>query len=1079
MDNVTVEPADPFSVVAIAASAGGLEATSILAQNLPSGMNCCYVIAQHMSPSHKSMLVDLLSRETPLHVEELQQRTVPKPNIIYIPPPAKDVIFNDGALELRNPSEHPASPKPSADRLFASLAETKGENAIGVVLSGTGSDGSYGVRLIREMGGITIAQEPTTCKYDSMPLAAVRTGCVDLTLTPQQIGAHIGLILKHPRDLSALKELNAHNGRNNDLFDVLLAHSLVDFRQYKSNTINRRIQRRMIAKGMENFDDYLDLCRRSVEEVDALYRDLLISVTRFFRDEEQYSVLERVIAERFGDYEGTEPIRVWVPGCATGEEAYSLAILIAEAMGGLDVVASDAIQIFATDIDEEAMRVGRKGIYPQAATADIPSKYLSRYFEVHGDTVLVKPKLRNFVMFSRHNVFQDAPFLNMDLISIRNMLIYFSTKLQERVLTRLIYSLKRDGILFLGTSETLGHMEDHFVQMSSSARVFQLRGKGRLSPRATEAAFRGGRLPASNSGDAFSRMPQPVDQWEQFDRLAKSVVRDGIVLNREHTVLRVYGDIAPYCMLTSRSFGLSNLSVLKKPFASDAASLALVSLKYDERRQGPWHKLPELDGELVQLSAYPMGGVQDGAEDIVLIGFERRVEPTVEKKDIGDSEYVGYLEEELSRTRDALLVTIEQLQTSNEELQAINEELQSSNEELESTNEELETSNEELQSTNEELITVNEELLVNTSQLERTSAELTGVIGNLPMAMIMVDHGLLIRYASDLAIDLFQLSERGVGFGHLSQAFVPQDYPPFIDLCTKALVSRLPLRQSFRVGTRDFFLEVAPVFSVDENLIGLILQIQSMESDLGQLFINDNSGGFAHMGTWRINMSTGEVQTTPQHDTLLGYTDENRPDNLGEGMNFVVEEDQERLNAELTKAADNQSTFDFYARLIRADGKIFIGHVFGEAVLDEKTGHTLLIGVTRNVSEERGRDLLLQQYNLITEDLKVGVYSHDLKNDLVYWSPSLFKILGYDEIPNPTNKMRMQELTSEAQTELQKLTAEAVKTKESFSYTQDITRPDGSKARVHSTCHVAVDEAGEATHVYGVFKVMEELSPKQ
>ncbi|WP_192964239.1 chemotaxis protein CheB [Phycobacter azelaicus] len=1076
----TVEPADPFSIVAIAASAGGLEATSILAQNLPSGMNCCYVIAQHMSPSHKSMLVDLLSRETSLHVEELQQRTVPKPNIIYIPPPAKDVIFNDGGLELRNPSDHPASPKPSADRLFASLADTKGENAIGVVLSGTGSDGSYGVRSIREMGGITIAQEPTTCKYDSMPLAAIRTGCVDLTLTPQQIGAHIGLILQHPRDLSALKELNSQSGRNNDLFDVLLAHSLVDFRQYKSNTINRRIQRRMIAKGIDKFDDYVDLCRRSVEEVDALYRDLLISVTRFFRDEEQYSVLERVVAERFGDYSETEPIRIWVPGCATGEEAYSLAILVVEAMGGLDEVASDAIQIFATDIDEEAMRVGRRGIYPQAATADIPSKYLPRYFETHGDMVHVTPKLRNFVMFSRHNVFQDAPFLNMDLISIRNMLIYFSTKLQERVLTRLIYSLKRDGILFLGTSETLGHMDDHFTQLSSSARIFQLRGKGRISPRATEAAFRGGRLPPATAGEAFSNLPRSVDQWDQFDRLARSVVSDGIVLNREHTVLRVYGDIAPYCNLTSRSFGLSNLSVLKKPLASDAASLALVSLKYDQRRHGPWHRLPDMDGELVQLTAYPMGGHGEAAEDMILIGFEARAEPAVEhKKDTGDTEYVGYLEEELSRTRDALQVTIEQLQTSNEELQAINEELQSSNEELQSTNEELETSNEELQSTNEELITVNEELLVNTSQLERTTAELTGLIGNMPTVMIMVDQGLLIRYASDQALALFQLTERGIGYGHLSQAFVPTGYPPFIDLCTQALVSRLPLRQRFRAGPRDYYLSIAPVFSSDENLIGLILQIQSIESDLGHLLISDKSGGFASMGSWRINMDTGELQTTPEHDALLGYTDDNRPDSLNEGLKFVDEGERERVEVNLKAASENLEPFDFYARLARVDGKVFIGHIFGEAFRDQNSGHVYLVGVTRNVSEERGRDLLLQQYNMLTADLDVGVYSQDLENDILYWSPGLFKILGYDEIPNPTDRMRMEELTREAQSELQKLTAEALESKEPFSFVHEITRPDGSRAMIESTGHVAVNEAGKATHVYGVFKILKELDASE
>lgn len=821
------------SIVAIAASAGGLEASSLLAQHLPSDLSCCYVIAQHMSPSHKSMLVQLLSRETKLIVEELETATVPEPNVIYIPPPGNDVIFRDDAFQLREPAGHPASPKPSADRLFSSLADSLGENAIGVVLSGTGSDGSYGIRSIREHGGITIAQEPTSSKYDSMPTAAIRTGCIDLTLTPQQIGTHIGMILRRPRDLTDLKELNERAHQNRDLFEILMAHTLVDFRQYKETTINRRIQRRMIAKGIEDLDEFVDLCRRSVEEVEALYRDLLISVTRFFRDPEHFAALRADLNRALADWTAGKQYRVWITGCATGEEAYSIAILIAEALGGIDEIAADAIQVFATDIDEDALKVARKGVYPKAAMGDIPADLLGDYFDVKDDAIGVKPKLRNFVMFSRHNVFQDAPFISMDFISIRNVLIYFSSRLQDRVLTRLVYAMNPGGLLFLGTSESLGHMAGYFNQMTPETRLFQLRA-GKAADRVHEAAQIGINPGATSMGP--DPMPRAVarseDEWQRFDRLASVVARDGFLMNRERMVLRVYGDLAPYAAITAQSFGNSNVSILKKPLASDAASLALVALKHHEKRKGQWHALGGADDNtVVQLTAYPMETDTSLADELVLISIETMEKPQERNGEEEKTEYVNFLEDELARTRDALQVTIEQLQTSNEELQAVNEELQSSNEELQSTNEELETSNEELQSTNEELITVNEELLVNTTQLERTSAELTGVVNNSPTLLLMIDQGLLVRYASETAKKTLSLTERGTGFGHLSQAVLPEGFPPMVEMCSKALISRSTISQQFHTGDQVNELSIAPVTTGEAQMIGLVLQVQSMKSD--------------------------------------------------------------------------------------------------------------------------------------------------------------------------------------------------------------------------------------------------------
>ncbi|MEO1364130.1 MAG: chemotaxis protein CheB, partial [Pseudomonadota bacterium] len=399
-------------IVGIAASAGGLEAVSLLAQNLPKKVGAVYVVALHMSPTHKSVLSTLISRETKLPVHELSGEVVPEADAIYVTPPNTDVVYEMGKLRLRNPSGHPATPKPSADRLFKSLAEVCGEHCVGVVLSGTGSDGSYGAQSIREEGGITIAQEPATAKYDGMPTSAIETGCIDLTLSPEQIGTHLEKILARPRNFEALRDLMDTPSPLGDLFGILLARTQVDFRDYKENTLNRRVARRMTALGIDSYDAYVDYCRSNADEVDALHRDLLISVTRFFRDPHQFHHLKSELKETFAS-RPTGPIRIWIVGCATGEEAYSVAIIIAELLGGISALAKRNVQVFATDIDQRAIEVARRGVYPITAAGDVPAELLPDYFVVGETDITVRPELRAVTLFSHHNVFQDPPFINV------------------------------------------------------------------------------------------------------------------------------------------------------------------------------------------------------------------------------------------------------------------------------------------------------------------------------------------------------------------------------------------------------------------------------------------------------------------------------------------------------------------------------------------------------------------------------------------------------------------------------------------------------------------------------------------
>ncbi|MBS8225817.1 chemotaxis protein CheB [Vannielia litorea] len=1059
----------PPTVVGIAASAGGLEAMSLFLQNLPKGLNCAFVLAQHMSPSHESMLVKLLSRETALDVREIGGPVTPAADTIYIPPPGSDVGFAEGALVVLDPSGHPATPKPSADRLFKALADALGARCMGLVLSGTGSDGSYGVQAIREAGGITLAQEPSSAKYDSMPVSAVRTGCVDLVLTPQQIGQHLEKILSQPRDLEELKKMGEEATKNADLFQILLAHTMVDFRQYKESTINRRVHRRMVAKGIATQAEYVDFCRRSQEEVEALYKDLLISVTRFFRDGEQFAVLRDVLQDRVSAKPGAK-MRIWVPGCATGEEAYSIAALYAEAAGGLEALGKDSLQIFATDIDEHALAVGRRGSYPRSATDDIPPDLLEKYFEISGDRVIVKQSLRNCVMFTRHNIFQDAPFMSIDLVSIRNVLIYFDNTLQDRVLSRIQYALSADGMLFLGTSETAGTIESHFVQLDPAAKIYAKRSTPPLdmtnfgSTHAIRASRRMLTQDKAKGGDS-------VHDWSHFHALVGSFAETAVLVTAEGAVLKVYGDLAPFSQITDSVFKGFSLRVLKAPLSNESTTLVLVALKKKKARTGQWHRIEGRDFNHARLVAYPLEP-QGHEEPYVLLAIETEMRSTPEASDEERTDYLTYIETELSRTREALNVTMEQLQTSNEELQSLNEELQSSNEELQSTNEELETSNEELQSTNEELITVNEELIVNSTELQRTTAELNGIVDGLPTTMLMLDQGLLIRHASRQAIEQFALKTRGQSMGHISQCHLPEGFPPVVDLCSQALLNRKFVSRQFSSGQRRFLLTIAPLISVNDELIGLVVMVTSLESSI-EISLNHTLRRFGQIGTWRVQLPENEVEWSEEVYQIHGLAPEEGTMSLERAIGFFHPDDRAAVRGHLEKALEERSGFHFTARIIRADGRITVLESSGTVVMDRLNNMVGVVGVVRDFSRMQTENMLLRHYNEITSEEGLGVYSYDIRNGVNYWNPTLYDLLGVDRTAQPEIETALRHLAPSSAEKVRGLLKAAMTEGEGFEFEGEIARNGGERIPYRSKCQVVHDEAGEISHVFGVLRRLE------
>ena len=967
--------------VGIAASAGGLEATSALANHLPPDFDAVYVVAQHMAPQRESLLTALIARETALDVAELTEDvTEPKPRTIYIPPPNKDVVLQDGKLQLVTPRDHPATPKPSADRLFISIAEACGKYGIGIVLSGTGSDGSYGIQSIREHGGLTIAQDPETAKFDGMPSSAIATGCVDLTLDAKDIGPQLQKVLQQKWEgggrLPEKPPLELHA----ELMQLIHARTRVDFREYKDQTVYRRIQRRLDALGLSNFAEYVDLCRSQAAEIDVLYKDLLISVTRFFRDTDQFTQLRQEISDLVARKDG-KPLRLWVAGCATGEEAYTVAILLAEAMGGPDQLEKSGAQIFATDIDEQALEIARKGSYPVTAAHDVPSEYVKKYFRLGPRRVDVTPELRGVTVFSRHNIIQDPPFINIDLVTLRNVLIYFKPPLQERVLSRIHYGLAPKGVLMLGTSESIRAMELLFTTQQGSDRIYIKNETGRRDrlflPEMTET----GQVTLPGTSKADDKGPDSGAQM--FEALARSVSPNSFLITRGQDILRVFGDVSPMLELNETTSLRLSTRILRRGLRDEAPSLISVSFRQKEAREGRWHNISGPGFNQVQLICYPI--FQLHGEDTMLLGFRTRTKdtdaaPIESLSDQERTQYILQIETEMHSTREALQQTVEELQTTNEELQSVNEELQSTNEELQATNEELETSNEELQSTNEELITVNEEMQINASELQKVSRELSALLAESPHPVLLVDKALLVRRASKSALAYFDIDEIPVNGLPLSELQAPELFPVLPSVAAKVIKSEESETFELTVREQLHTAIVAPFYGASKQLMGLTISVFDYDAKTMAHTVQS----MAQMGdidSWNYNVKSGLLTLSAGLLRRFDMAHLTNGMSLAEAEALVHPDDRADVRRRIKKGLESKQGFRFEVRILFKNHRILHAHIAGRAVLSESGQVVSIVGAWRDVTAGLSTSMLIENVERIQSKLGLSMFSYDVDND--------------------------------------------------------------------------------------------------
>jgi two-component system CheB/CheR fusion protein len=761
----------PLCIVGIGASAGGLEALEGLFSQMPSDTNMAFVIIQHLAPKHKSIMGSLLQKYTGMEILQMQDGMKVEPNCMYLNPPDKDVSVLNGALYLSDPLET-HSARLAIDFFFRSLAVDQRGKAICIILSGTGTDGTLGLKAVKGEGGMTMAQEEEQAKYDSMPRSAINTGCVDFILPVEKMPSELSKYVKHPYVKDADKPVTPkqeYMNTLNKIFIIIRSVTGHDFSNYKMNTIRRRIERRMAVHQIALITEYLRYLRENTSEIESLYKDMLITVTNFFRDPEAFDVLsKKTIPDLLKHKKPDSTLRIWVPGCATGEEAYSLAMLIYEAMDKFDKHLN--LQIFATDIDSEAVEFARSGIYPDSIAADVSEKRLKRFFIKVDNTYSIKKQVRESVVFAVQNVIKDPPFSKLDLLSCRNVLIYMDSVLQKKILPLFHYVLNHNGILFLGTSESIGEFADYFSPVSTKWKVFKC--KGISLDRIEHPA-----LPFYDTTTDFQRIEdKKVLTSSNVRQLAEGLILQDyapacVLLNDKHEIIYFHGKTD---MFLSPPTGEPSFNILKMAREELRYSLSTLIHQAAKDKKAASQKALQIKHnnqmKNIDIIVRPLAD-KTFLPDLMMVIFEDMiptVEPPVKKKkkpavSTDQDPRVSSLEQELQSTKEYLQTTIEELETSNEELKSTNEELQSTNEELQSTNEEMETSKEELQSTNEELETVNSELSSKVEELSRANNDLNNLLASTEIGTIFLDTDLNISRFTPTMTRLFNLIQTDIG----------------------------------------------------------------------------------------------------------------------------------------------------------------------------------------------------------------------------------------------------------------------------------------------------------------------------
>lgn len=955
-----------FPIVGIGASAGGLEALRALLEGFPGACPMALIVVQHLDPNHESMMSQLIERYTAMPVQQVSGGEVVSPGQVYVIPPGNGLAIRAGRLELQRFDE-PRGLRRPIDDFLESLAADQGRMAAGVILSGTGADGSRGIRAIKEAGGLTLAQDPAEARYDGMPRAAAATGLVDFIRPARDI---LTLLTDWFRGGNAAPGNEPTQGVGDVIDDLCTAIRGVtghDFTGYKRSTLARRILRRMQVLGLRDRNAYVERVRRDESECLALFHDLLINVTRFFRDPESFAALrDTVIDPLVRDTDDRDEIRVWVPGCSSGEEAYTLAMLLHDSLARHN--RATTVNIFASDIDDQMLDLARQGQYPLTALPDIPEPLRSRYTRAVGEGFAMMPQIRDMVRFSLHSLIKDAPFSRIDLVSCRNLMIYLDDDLQSRVLPLFHYALRPGGHLFLGTSETVGRFDDLFEDVNHRHRVFRRRAVrprypldlpggtvGRVSPPSPR------RTPDGTSTDWL--------ETEALNQMTQRYAPASLLVDPSGAILASWGPVGRYFDFPAERE--------RRPHAPALAKTGLREVLMPLLRQTAAGSRPRIAREVAVQADFGVQEVRVICEPVregaLLLVIEESAEFRANRHDAmteldrGDS-HVQEMESELRAMRHRLRATVEELETANEELKSSNEEMMSMNEEL--------------QSTNEELNTVNDELKSKVDQLTIANADLRNFLESTQLAVVVVDDQMEIRSYTEAATALFPLQpgDRGRPLTEIRSALGER----FVDLARRVAQTGEPVEDRLRDAAhgRDHAVRILPYQRLDGTRNGATLIFTditdslAMERDLADerrrlaLAID-----VARIGIWEYDPGTGliDMDRRARAHFALTETESHDIENL---LRRVHPEDRARIAQALRAVAADQHDFEETFRLDTADPRS--RWLRGMARLARREGRPRIIGVCFDASIER--------HLLEDRELHLAEMNHRIKN--------LFAVVG-------------------------------------------------------------------------------------
>jgi two-component system CheB/CheR fusion protein len=1006
---------DDFHIVGIGASAGGLEPLERLFSRLPSDTGMAFVVVQHLSPDFKSLMSELLARRTSMPVRTAEHEMAVEPNSVYLIPPTKEMRIKQRRLLLqdKDPKQGLALP---IDMFLRSLAQDAGERSVAVILSGSGSDGSRGIQEIRRAGGTVFCESPETAQFNGMPVSAINTGMVDQVLPAEDIAPAIAA-LGRPSVADEVRPATPPDAGGVAVLRLLRDEYGIDFSHYKASTVTRRIERRLALNRSVDLEMYAAQLRSDPRELSSLYEDLLIGVTRFFRDDAAFGILEsKVIPEIVERAHGDEQIRVWVPGCATGQEPYSIAMLLHEQLASQRRPIN--VKILATDVHKSSLEFASAGVYNELQLSGVSPERVKRFFTLKSDGYHIAQALRESIVFAPHNLIRDAPFTKLDLVACRNLLIYFQPHAQQTVLTLFHFCLKPGGFLFLGSSETPGSMLDEFDTIDEHAKVYRKRRDIALPRDLKLPLARGTTLPRA-AVNALSRTPHVQPQLlAAYDRLLDRFMPPSFLVDAEGALVDSFGGVSPMLRIRERRPTTQLVDMLNEELK------AVVSGALHRIRRNPEMVtcedvgVPGVDTPFT-VTAEPIR-VPQGSISHVLITFTpqgaappARLPGSVNSDSgVGTSTYVRAgsggaaqmesLEEELTYTKQNLQAAIEELEATNEELQATNEELIASNEELQSTNEEL-------HSVNEELYTVNAEYQKKNAELQELNNDIEHLLNGTDVATIFLDRQLSIRKFTPRIAQTFDLLPQDLGRSIRSFSH-DLTHPSLIRDLERVLQDGTSIEtQTFDSQKRCYFLRILPYHARGKDgasaesarpdgVVLTLIDISALEearAEVAQLSAIVESSDDAIVGC----SLQGVISSWNSGATrLYGYASNEA---VGRHMSFLQPlEHREQLESMLTQVRQGRPAERFETKGLRKDGALLDVSITLSPILDGTSGAVGMSAIARDISPlVRGRFDVAEReerIRLLLDSTAEAIYGIDLNGSCTFCNQACARLLGYD-----------------------------------------------------------------------------------